>query len=187
MANHLILALRTPEQCEKAKDRDTSMDILGIYKEVWAWSRAESLQSSSSLEGRGSWPSKSGRTAAAPRLSPRGRRGPVAPWESCLGHKEQLLYSRISSPCRFSWAWASAQAQFIISLSLQFPQFTSKFFLSFLAEILGKKNLVEAIFLCQVIITADWSMGGLAFLEARVSTLVSGSLISKQTRFLVME
>ena len=79
---------------KRQKDGDTSMEILGIYKEVWPGAELKSLQSSSSLESRGFWLSKSGRMAAAPRLEPQRQEvASSASWESCLGHREQRLYS----------------------------------------------------------------------------------------------
>ena len=38
---------------KRQKDGDTSMEILGIYKEVWPGAELKSLQSSSSLESSG--------------------------------------------------------------------------------------------------------------------------------------
>lgn len=73
--------------------------------------------------------------------------------ERSQGQGEQLLYSAYlplpADSARFGLAQGSVH--YLLIFTTLVPQFTSKFFLGFLAEIPGKKNLVEAIFVRQAI------------------------------------
>ena len=188
MANHFSILWEPPEQYEKAKGwghiYGNTRDIQGSV----AWSRAEITAVFQQPGGQRILALKVRKDGCSSKAgAPEAGGGQQRLLGELPGSQGIASLLRISSPCRFSWAWTCPGLNSLSPYIYNFPQFTGKFFLSFLAEILGKKNPVEAIFLCQVIITADWSMGGLASLEARVSTLVLGSLISKQTMFLAME
>ena len=116
--------------------------------------------------------------------SSRGRKGPAAPPKGWLGHREQLLYPEYLLPADSA---GRGLAQFISSLSLQFSIVYKQILSEFLSWSPWEKEFGWGHLFVPNHHYSWWSMGGLASLETRVSTLVLGSLISKQTRFLVME